>query len=391
MKCFLHSYNLRLLFHSICLFRTPVPLSFQLNSFEQLCINFTNEKLQQYFNRHMFIREQEEYKREGIEWTFIDFGLDLQAGIDLIEKPLGIMYILEEECMFPKATDNSFKAKMYDNHIGKSSNFQKPRHYMKRKYEAHFELMHYAGVKSSNKLLSCLYENFVGSNSDQKTGGKEKRKKAASFQTMSQLYKENLNKLMTNLRCTLPHFVRCLIPNETKTPGIMDFFMVLHQLRCNGVLEGIRICRKGFPNRIIYAEFKQRYHILNPHAIPDDTFVDSRKATEKLLWSLDIDHNQYKFGHTKVFFKVGLLGLLEEMRDECSAKVLTLLQAVSRGKIMRMELQNMMTRKEALVIIQWNIRAFNALAMDDALLQDQASAKERHHKEGDGHSEGGVG
>uniref|UniRef100_A0A4W5PNJ6 Myosin motor domain-containing protein n=1 Tax=Hucho hucho TaxID=62062 RepID=A0A4W5PNJ6_9TELE len=195
----------------------------QLNSFEQLCINFTNEKLQQYFNRHMFIREQEEYKREGIEWTFIDFGLDLQAGIDLIEKPLGIMYILEEECMFPKATDNSFKAKMYDNHIGKSSNFQKPRHYMKRKYEAHFELMHYAGVKSSNKLLSCLYENFVGSNSDQKTGGKEKRKKAASFQTMSQLYKENLNKLMTNLRCTLPHFVRCLIPNETKTPGMPQY------------------------------------------------------------------------------------------------------------------------------------------------------------------------
>lgn len=179
----------------------------------------------------------------------------------------------------------------------------------------------------------------VGSDSDQKTGGKEKRKKAASFQTMSQLYEENLNKLMTNLRCTQPHFVRCLIPNETKTPGIMDSFMVLHQLHCNGVLEGIRICRKGFPNRIIYAEFKQRYHT-------DDTFVDSRKTTEKLLWSLDIDHHQYKFGHTKVFFKVGLLGLLEEMRDECLAKVLTLLQAVSRGKIMRMELQNMMTRKK---------------------------------------------
>uniref|UniRef100_A0A672ZI80 Myosin, heavy chain 7B, cardiac muscle, beta a n=1 Tax=Sphaeramia orbicularis TaxID=375764 RepID=A0A672ZI80_9TELE len=350
---------------------------FDLNSFEQLCINFTNEKLQQFFNHHMFILEQEEYKREGIEWTFIDFGLDLQACIDLIEKPLGIMSILEEECMFPKATDNSFKAKLFDNHIGKSPNFQKPRPDKKRKYEAHFELVHYAGVvpyniygwldknkdplnetvvacfqKSANKLLACLYENYVGSDSAG-SGGKEKRKKAASFQTVSQLHKENLNKLMTNLRSTQPHFVRCIIPNETKTPGIMDPFLVLHQLRCNGVLEGIRICRKGFPNRILYAEFKQRYRILNPHAIPDDKFVDSRKAAEKLLASLDIDHNQYRFGHTKVFFKAGLLGHLEELRDERLAKVLTLLQAAARGKIMRLE--------EALMIIQWNIRAFNAV------------------------------
>ncbi|XP_010880196.2 myosin, heavy chain 7B, cardiac muscle, beta a isoform X1 [Esox lucius] len=359
---------------------------FELNSFEQLCINFTNEKLQQYFNHHMFILEQEEYKRECIEWTFIDFGLDLQACIDLIEKPLGIMSIMEEECMFPKATDASFKAKLYDNHIGKSANFQKPRPDKKRKYETHFELIHYAGVvpynivgwldknkdplnetvvacfqKSSNKLLACLYENYVNSDSDQRTGGKERRKKAASFQTVSQLHKENLNKLMTNLRCTQPHFVRCIIPNETKTPGIMDAFLVLHQLRCNGVLEGIRICRKGFPNRMIYAEFKQRYRILNPHAIPDDKFVDSRKGAEKLLWSLEVDHSQYKFGLTKVFFKAGLLGLLEEMRDERLAKVLTMLQAFSRGMIMRKELQKMMTRKEALMVIQWNIRAFNAV------------------------------
>ncbi|XP_075997481.1 myosin, heavy chain 7B, cardiac muscle, beta a [Genypterus blacodes] len=360
---------------------------FDLNSFEQLCINFTNEKLQQFFNHHMFVLEQEEYKKEGIEWTFIDFGLDLQACIDLIEKPMGIMSILEEECMFPKASDSSFKAKMFDNHLGKSANFQKPRPDKRRKYEAHFELLHYAGVvpynifgwldknkdplnetvvlcfqKSANKLLAALYESYVSSDSvEQRHGSKEKRKKGASFQTVSQLHKENLNKLMTNLRSTQPHFVRCIIPNETKTPGIIDSFLVLHQLRCNGVLEGIRICRKGFPNRMVYAEFKQRYRILNPHAIPDDKFVDSRKASEKLLGSLDIDHNQYRFGHTKVFFKAGLLGHLEELRDERLAKVLTLLQAAARRKIMRLELQKMMERREALMIIQWNIRAFNAV------------------------------
>uniref|UniRef100_A0A7M4ETJ2 Myosin heavy chain 15 n=1 Tax=Crocodylus porosus TaxID=8502 RepID=A0A7M4ETJ2_CROPO len=356
---------------------------FDYNSFEQLCINYTNEKLQQFFNHHMFVLEQEEYKKEGIEWVFIDFGLDLQACIDLIEKPLGILSILEEECMFPKATDMTFKAKLYDNHLGKSPNFQKPRPDKKRKYEAHFELLHYAGAvpyniigwleknkdplnetvvgtfqKSSNKLLSCLFENYVSADSG---NGEKKRKKGASFQTVSSLHKENLNKLMTNLRSTAPHFVRCIIPNETKTPGAIDAFLVLHQLRCNGVLEGIRICRKGFPNRVLYADFKQRYRILNPAAIPEDKFVDSRKASEKLLSSLDIDHNQYRFGHTKVFFKAGLLGHLEEMRDERLAKILTMIQARARGKLMRAEFQKMVERRDALLVIQWNIRAFMAV------------------------------
>uniref|UniRef100_A0A4W3JPD7 Myosin heavy chain 7B n=1 Tax=Callorhinchus milii TaxID=7868 RepID=A0A4W3JPD7_CALMI len=351
---------------------------FDFNSFEQLCINFTNEKLQQFFNHHMFVLEQEEYKKEGIEWVFIDFGLDLQACIDLIEKPMGILSILEEECMFPKASDMSFKAKLYDNHLGKSPNLQKPRPDKKRKYEAHFELVHYAGVvpynimgwlnknkdplnetvvsvfqKSSNKasLLASLYENYICDS------GLERDKRGSEMLRDG----ENLNKLMTNLRSTQPHFVRCIIPNETKTPGVMDPFQVLHQLRCNGVLEGIRICRKGFPNRLLYTDFKQRYRILNPTAIPEDKFVDSRKATEKLLGSLDIDRTQYKFGHTKVFFKAGLLGQLEEMRDERLAKILTMIQARSRGRLMRIEFQKIITRRDSLLVIQWNIRAFNAV------------------------------
>ncbi|XP_015824331.3 myosin-7B [Nothobranchius furzeri] len=358
---------------------------FELNSFEQLCINFTNEKLQQYFNHHMFVLEQEEYKTEGIEWTFIDFGLDLQACIDLIEKPMGILSIMEEECMFPKATDHSFKTKLYDHHLGKSPNFQRPRPDKKRKYETHFELIHYAGVvpynltgwldknrdplnetvvalfqKSSNKLMAGLFENYICSDtaSDPKSETKHRKRKAASFQTVSQLHKENLNKLMANLRSTQPHFVRCIIPNEDKNPGVMDPFLVLHQLRCNGVLEGIRICRKGFPNRLLYAEFKQRYRILNPTAIPEDSFMDSRKAAEKLLGSLDVDHSQYKFGHTKVFFKAGLLGQLEDMRDSRLSHIITNVQAMSRGKLMRIQRQDLMRKRDASTVIQFNLRAF---------------------------------
>ncbi|MEQ2216959.1 Myosin-6, partial [Xenoophorus captivus] len=181
----------------------------------------------------------------------------------------------------------------------------------------------------------------------QESGGKGKggtKKKGSSFQTVSALHRENLNKLMTNLRSTHPHFVRCIIPNETKTPGAMENPLVMHQLRCNGVLEGIRICRKGFPNRILYGDFKQRYRILNPSAIPEGQFIDNKKASEKLLGSLDIDHSQYKLGHTKVFFKAGLLGLLEEMRDDRLALIITRIQARSRGVLARIEFQKIVER-----------------------------------------------
>uniref|UniRef100_A0AAR2KV15 Myosin heavy chain 7 n=1 Tax=Pygocentrus nattereri TaxID=42514 RepID=A0AAR2KV15_PYGNA len=355
------------------------------NTFEQLCINFTNEKLQQFFNHHMFVLEQEEYKKEGIEWEFIDFGMDLQACIELIEKPMGIMSILEEECMFPKASDATFKAKLYDNHLGKNPNFQKPR-IVKGKPEAHFALVHYAGTvdynimnwlvknkdplnetvvglfqKSTLKLLAQLFAGYAGADSASESGGKGGKggkKKGSSFQTVSALHRENLNKLMANLRSTHPHFVRCLIPNETKTPGVMENPLVMHQLRCNGVLEGIRICRKGFPNRILYGDFKQRYRILNPAAIPEGQFIDNKKGAEKLLGSLDIDHNQYKLGHTKVFFKAGLLGQLEEMRDDRLALIITGIQARARGILSRIEFQKIVERRDSLLVIQWNVRAF---------------------------------
>ncbi|XP_061074915.1 myosin heavy chain, fast skeletal muscle-like [Conger conger] len=355
---------------------------FDFNSLEQLCINFTNEKLQQFFNHHMFVLEQEEYKKEGIDWEFIDFGMDLAACIELIEKPMGIFSILEEECMFPKASDTTFKNKLYDQHLGKTNAFQKPKP-AKGKAEAHFALVHYAGTvdyningwldknkdplndsvvqlyqKSSVKLLCHLYATHGAADEAAKGGKKAGKKKGGSFQTVSALFRENLGKLMTNLRSTHPHFVRCLIPNESKTPGLMENFLVIHQLRCNGVLEGIRICRKGFPSRILYGDFKQRYKVLNASVIPEGQFIDNKKASEKLLGSIDVDHTQYKFGHTKVFFKAGLLGTLEEMRDEKLATLVTMTQALSRGYLMRREFVKMMERRESIYSIQYNMRSF---------------------------------
>ncbi|CAF1238599.1 unnamed protein product [Rotaria sordida] len=356
---------------------------FDFNGFEQLCINYTNERLQQFFNHHMFVLEQEEYKKEGIQWEFIDFGMDLQACIDLIEKPMGILSILEEECIVPKATDKTFVDKLYNNHLGKHPQFGKPKP-AKGKAEAHFEIHHYAGsvpytatswleknkdpinttvallfAKSKNAMLTTLYADVA----EEEGGGGSKaggKKKGGSMQTISATHREQLNKLMTNLKQTHPHFVRCIIPNEIKTGGVLDSHLVLHQLHCNGVLEGIRICRKGFPNRMIYSEFKQRYSILAPNAIPKG-FVDAKKATGDILKDIQLSEELYRVGLTKVFFKAGVLGQLEDMRDVALSKIIATLQAQIRGYVMRKDYRKMLDQRLALGVLQRNCRKYLSL------------------------------
>merc|ERR1711970_683373 len=157
---------------------------------------------------------------------------------------------------------------------------------------------------------------------------------------------------------TSPHFVRCIVPNEHKCPGEMDPHLVLHQLRCNGVLEGIRICRKGFPNRMQYADFKQRYRILNPNAIPEGQFFDNKKAAEKLLGSIDVDQEKFRFGHTKVFFKAGFLGTLEEMRDDRLSSIFIGVQAAIRVKTEKSVFVYRLQKRESARVIQSNIRSY---------------------------------
>merc|ERR1711981_1258776 len=180
----------------------------------------------------------------------------------------------------------------------------------------------------------------------------------AALQTVSSAHKESLGRLMTNLKSTDPHFVRCIVPNEHKNPGVMDPHLTLHQLRCNGVLEGIRICRKGYPNRLPYADFKQRYKILNPGAIPEAQFFDNKKASEKLLTSCPIDQEKFKFGHTKVFFRAGFLGTLEELRGSTLAKIFIGVQAAIRVKTEKSVFVFRLFKRESARTIQSNIRAF---------------------------------
>ncbi|KAG0416787.1 putative myosin heavy chain, partial [Dictyocoela roeselum] len=235
---------------------------FKENDFEQLCINYTNEKLQQFFNHHMFILEQEIYRRENIEWNYIDFGKDLQPTIDMIEKnnPIGIFAFLDEECVMPGANDQTFFDKLKNNI--KSEKFKVSR------FKEQFQLEHYAGIvnyrvkewirknkepyfenlsellsKSGNDFISSMfkkhYEVSNGSESTNKRNREPSFIKKGYFRTLAQKHKEQLSILMRNLNRTNPHFVRCLLPNSNKAHDLVDKELILKQLRCNGVLEGI--------------------------------------------------------------------------------------------------------------------------------------------------------
>ncbi|MFT7815879.1 myosin-10-like isoform X3 [Arapaima gigas] len=391
---------------------------FQLNSFEQLCINYTNEKLQQLFNHTMFILEQEEYQREGIEWNFIDFGLDLQPCIDLIERPAhppGVLALLDEECWFPRATDRSFVEKLSVEQ-GSHPKFYRPR---QLRHEADFSILHYAGKvdykaddwlvknmdplndnvasllhQSSDHFISELWREdiqtlprvyFFDSYATLQTNGSDMERivgldqvasgglgegsggvtfgaaglktKKGMFRTVGQLYKESLTKLMATLRNTNPNFLRCIIPNHDKRAGKLTPHLVLDQLRCNGVLEGIRICRQGFPNRIPFQEFRQRYEILTPNAIPR-TFMDGKQACELMINALELDQNLFRVGQSKVFFRAGVLAHLEEERDLKITDTIIRFQSVARGFLARRAFLKKQQQLSALRVMQRNCAAY---------------------------------
>merc|ERR1712212_574455 len=354
---------------------------FDFNGFEQICINFCNEKLQQFFNHHMFVLEQEEYKREGIDWVFVDFGMDLQACIELFEKPMGILSILEEESMFPKATEKSFTEKLNNNHLGKSPCFIKPKPPKPGNAEAHFAIVHYAGTvpynltgwleknkdplndtvvdqlkKGTNEVVKIIFADHPGQSGEPGGGGGGKKKGAGGFKTVSSGYRDQLNNLMTTLHATSPHFIRCIVPNETKTPGKVEAGLIMHQLTCNGVLESIRICRKGFPNRMMYPDFRLRYTILNGTACAE--IADDKKCAGEVFDSVGLDREKYRLGNTKVFFRAGVLGELEEIRDDRIQRLLSWLQAWFRGYISRKAYKKLQEQRIALIVVQRNLKKY---------------------------------
>jgi len=350
---------------------------FTFNGFEQLCINFCNEKLQQFFNHHMFVLEQEEYVREGIDWEMVDFGMDLQGCITMFERPLGILAILEEESLFPKATDKTFEEKLKAN-LGKCASFSKA--ITKTDKNAAFAIVHYAGTVSynvtgwleknkdplndtvvellksgENKLSVHLFKDHPGQGREEEEPKKGKKKKGGGNKTVSSFYTQQLNALMTTLHATEPHFIRCIIPNTHKQPGMIESGLVLHQLTCNGVLEGIRICMRGFPNRMPYPEFLYRYAILKP-----SPGLEEKKAADVICTNL-LEPERFRIGHTKIFFRAGVLGYLEEIRDEMVQNLTRKLQGACTGFRRRQDYQKRVNQRRLLATIQRAFRRYLTL------------------------------
>merc|ERR1712002_1210295 len=347
---------------------------------EQISINFVNEKLQQFFNNHMFVVEQQLYQDEGLDVAMQDFGMDLIACIIMFEKPMGIWSILEEESNFPKATDKSFEDKIKAQHLGKSANMAKAK--SSTDPNAHFAIIHYAGTVSYNvtgwleknkdpvndtvvdvlkrgscELMKLLWFDHPGQSAPPDEG--KKKKKKGGGKTVSSVYLVQLNDLMTTLHNTEPHFVRCIVPNTHKQPLEVEPPLIMHQLTCNGVLEGIRICMRGFPNRMLYPDYKSRYQILGAAEIANAS--DNKSGVYALMDKIEFSRERYRLGHTKVFFRAGALAGLEEARDNIVLKLVRWLQGECFGHIRRKVYQVKEDQRELMKVVQRNFRKFMSL------------------------------
>merc|ERR1712018_109539 len=295
---------------------------------------------------------------------------------------MGIWAILEEESLFPKATDKSFEDKLKAQHLGKSPPFSKPQ--SKTDKNAHFAVIHYAGTvsynvtawleknkdpvndtvvdilkRSSNNLLVHLWKDHPGqSNPPEEEKGK-KKKKGGGAKTVSSVYLVQVAELMGTLHATEPHFIRCIVPNAHKQPGAVEPELIMHQLTCNGVLEGIRICMRGFPNRMLYPDFKSRYQILGATEIASAS--DNKSGVYALMDKIEFSREKYRLGHSKVFFRAGALAGLEEARDMIVLKLIRWLQGEIYGRLRRRVYARKYDQRELMKVIQRNFRKYQQL------------------------------
>nr|XP_043626782.1 myosin-14-like isoform X1 [Erigeron canadensis] len=308
--------------------------SFKTNSFEQFCINLTNEKLQQHFNQHVFKMEQEEYTKEEIDWSYIQFE-DNQDILDLIEKkPGGILALLDEACMFPRSTHETFAEKLYQT-FKDHKRFSKP-----KLAKTDFTVCHYAGdvtyqseyfldknkdyvVAEHEALLKASKCSFVSSLFPTTVEDANSNKSSKSFSSIGSKFKQQLQQLLETLSHTEPHYVRCVKPNNLLKPDIFENQNILQQLRCGGVMEAIRISCAGFPTRKPYHEFVERFKILAPDAVKKCD--DDIKCTVLLLEKAKL--KGYQIGKTKLFLRAGQMAELDAYRAEVLGRSATKIQA----------------------------------------------------------------
>ncbi|XP_015576558.1 myosin-11 isoform X1 [Ricinus communis] len=360
--------------------------SFKTNSFEQFCINFTNEKLQQHFNQHVFKMEQEEYTKEQIDWSYIEF-VDNQDVLDLIEKkPGGIVALLDEACMFPKSTHETFANKLYQT-------FKNHKRFIKPKLSrTDFTIGHYAGevLYQSDQFLDKNKDYVVPEHQDLLSVSKcpfvaglfpplpEETSKSSKFSSIGSRFKLQLQQLMETLNSTEPHYIRCVKPNNLLKPAIFENVNIMQQLRCGGVLEAIRISCAGYPTRKPFFEFINRFGLLATEVLEGN--YDEKVACRKILEKKGLQG--FQVGKTKVFLRAGQMAELDARRAEvlsnaaktiqrrvrthCARKRFIALrkatifvQALWRGRLACKIFENM-RREAAAVKIQKHVRKYEA-------------------------------
>lgn len=323
--------------------------SFERNSFEQFCINYANERLQQHFNRHLFKLEQEEYIYNGIDWTKVDFE-DNQDCLNLFEKkPLGLLSLLDEESTFPNGTDMTFANKLKQ-HLNSNTCFRGERgkafmvsHYAGQVVydttgflEKNRDLLHLDSIQLLSSCTCHLPKAFASSLLAQsekpvigalyKSGGADSQKLSVATKFKGQLFQ-----LMQRLEKTTPHFIRCIKPNDVQSPGIYNQGLVLQQLRCCGVLEVVRISRSGFPTKMSHQKFARRYgFLLLDHVASQDPL----RVSVAILHQFNILPDMYQVGYAKLFFRTGQIGILEDTRNRTLHGILRV-QSCFRGHQVR--------------------------------------------------------
>ncbi|XP_070828098.1 unconventional myosin-Va isoform X2 [Chaetodon trifascialis] len=374
--------------------------TFEINSFEQFCINYANEKLQQQFNMHVFKLEQEEYMKEQIPWTLIDF-YDNQPCINLIEAKMGILDLLDEECKMPKGSDESWAQKLYNTHLKTCSLFEKPRMSNRAFIIQHFaDKVEYQcdGFLEKNKdtvneeqinvLKASKFDLLVELFQDEEkatsptgqvpgTGGRtrlsvkpDKSRQKSSKEhkkTVGCQFRNSLQMLMETLNATTPHYVRCIKPNDFKMAFSFDPKRAVQQLRACGVLETIRISAAGFPSRWTYQEFFSRYRVLMKQK---DVLPDKKLTCKNVMEKLVQDQDKYQFGKTKIFFRAGQVAYLEKLRADKLRAACIRIQKTIRCWLAR---KKYLRKRSAAITIQRFTRGYQARCLAKFMRRTQAA------------------
>ncbi|XP_031591023.1 unconventional myosin-X [Oreochromis aureus] len=340
--------------------------NFEVNRFEQFNINYANEKLQEYFNKHIFSLEQLEYNKEGLVWVDIDW-MDNGECLDLIEKKLGLLALMNEESHFPKATDDTLLEKLHSQH-SKNPFYVKPRvavHYFGVKHYAGEVVYDVRGMLEKNRdtfrddilnmlresrldFVYDLFEHVLSRNKQDTLKSSIKHRRP----TVSTQFKDSLHSLMATLSTSNPYFIRCIKPNTHKMPDHFDQTVVLNQLRYSGMLETVKIRRTGFPVRRTIQDFCSRYKVLMRGLLNSE---DPRGCCVQLLCQYDSSSAEWQLGKTKVFLRESLEHRLEKQREVEVLKAAMIIQAYVTGYMARKQYKKLL---QCIVVIQKNYRAF---------------------------------